>query len=255
MVAVETQRSYAELDLGELAKDESPLQLPYVSDWVVAIGSFEHGALKQGEIDRGANDHDDKQSDAESSNSVEQTFVELRTEPDSIGGPGVMWADVDADGLPDVYQPLIFAERLPDLFLHNRGGGRFVEEGERRGIADLVGGSHGAAWCYLDNDGVYDLINGTTLDNGSGNANDLFRNDGTGHFSRFRSAALEARRDETRAVLCFDMDGDGDLDLFAVTGYLGSDDPAGERNEVYRNDGDFQFTEIDGGELKLARLG
>ena len=37
--------------------------------------------------------------------------------------------------------------------------------------------------------------------------------------------------------IAFDMDSDGDLDVFGVTGWMGSGDPPAERNEVYRNDG------------------
>jgi hypothetical protein len=240
IVAVDTLKPYAEIDLGELPAEGVPLRLPYVSDWVVAIGAFGGQGERIGAADFDAN---------------EQSFVELRAGPGSIGGHGAMWADIDSDGLPDLYQPLIFAETLPDLFLHNRGAGEFVEEGELRGIADPDGGSHGAAWCDLDNDGDYDLINGSTVDDGTGNSNDIFRNDGSGRFTRVRSAALEARREATRAFLSLDMDGDGDLDLFAVTGYLGTDDPTNELNEVYRNDGNLRFSEIDGGALRAARVG
>jgi hypothetical protein len=51
------------------------------------------------------------------------------------------------------------------------------------------------------------------------------------------------------------MDGDGHLDIFAVNGYLGTDDPVGERNEIYRNNGNFQFTAVDNGALAIASAG
>ena len=66
----------------------------------------------------------------------------------------------------------------------------FAEEGARRGIADPDGRSHGAAWCDLDNDSDYDLINGTTFDDGSGIGNNVFRNDGAGTFVEVTSSVM-----------------------------------------------------------------
>lgn len=169
-----------------------------------------------------------------------------------------MFADADGDGLPDLYVTMIFNDPMPDLFYRNLGGGRFVEEGRRRGIADYDGGSHGACFADLDNDGDYDLFNGTTWDNPKYPAvNNVFRNDGRGHFTDVTaSAGIPARRTwPTRGVLTFDMDADGDLDLFCVTNYQGSADPAGECNEVYRDDGQFRFTPVEAGALTTAPCG
>ena len=52
-----------------------------------------------------------------------------------------------------------------------------------------------------------------------------------------------------------DMDNDGDLDIFAVSNYQGSNDPPGELNEVYRNGGSFTFTPETGGALESASAG
>ncbi len=183
------------------------------------------------------------------------SFSDIGSGPTLNGGHGAMWADIDADHLPDLYLPLIISGTLPDLFLHNKGGGRFIEEAGRRGIADRDGGSHGAAWCDLDNDGDYDLINGTTFDDGSGIQNDVFRNVGNGSYVEVKPRAVESREEATRAFISFDMDNDGDLDLFGVTNYQGSADPPDERNEVYRNEGDFHFTAITGGALERAPAG
>lgn len=56
-------------------------------------------------------------------------------------------------------------------------------------------------------------------------------------------------------VLAFDLDADGDLDLFCVTNYQGTADPPGERNEVYRNDGGLRFVPVEAGELSTAPCG
>ncbi len=51
------------------------------------------------------------------------------------------------------------------------------------------------------------------------------------------------------------MDRDGDLDLFGVSNYQGSEDPPDERNEIYRNEGNFKFTSITSGDLYTAPVG
>ena len=174
------------------------------------------------------------------------------------GGHGVMFADVDNDLLPDLYITMIFDNPMPELFFHNLGGGRFAEEGKRRGISDYDGGSHGACFADLDNDGDFDLLNGATWDRPQYPAiNNIYRNDGRGRFTDVTAASgiPPDRTWPTRAVLAFDMDRDGDLDIFCVTNAYGSDDPPGERNEIYRNNGNMRFTPISVGDLFTASCG
>ena len=151
------------------------------------------------------------------------------TGKDELGGHGVMFADVDRDGLPDLYITMIFNKPMPELFFRNLGNNRFAEEGAARGIADFDGGSHGGCWADLDNDGDYDLVNGTTWDNPKyPNHNNIYRNDGKGVFTDVTPQCMKQRREQTRGVICFDADGDGDLDVFCVTGWMGSGDPENE---------------------------
>jgi len=235
-VAVDTKKAYSEIQLGHLQPKAQTIKLPILSDWVVAVGHF-------------------GQPVRDNERQAELSFTDIWKGPRLKGGHGAMWADVDDDGLPDLYLPLIISDTLPDLFMHNKGGGVFAEEGASRGIADPDGGSHGAVWCDLDNDGDYDLINGTTFDDKSGIQNDVFRNDGNGRFVEVRPRAIESRQEATRAFISFDMDRDGDLDLFGVSNYQGSADPPDERNEIYRNEGNFTFTSITTGDLYTAPAG
>ena len=166
------------------------------------------------------------------------------------GSHGAFWGDATGDGLPDLY--LTYNEcRSGDRanrFYRNLGG-TFIEEAEARGIANRSGGTHGGAWVDLDNDGDYDLLNGTTyaIECSAGDVpplpNNLFQNDG-GTFVNRTPPAMAAYADYTRSILGFDMDKDGDLDIFAVNGDLGSRNRSGEQNELYRNDGGFNFTAI-----------
>jgi hypothetical protein len=101
-------------------------------------------------------------SDLRLANITDEAGVGGPSERGKTGGHGVMFADVDGDGLPDLYVTMIFEEAMPELFYRNLGGGRFREEGARRGIDDYDGGSHGACFADLNNDGHYDLFNGAT---------------------------------------------------------------------------------------------
>lgn len=175
---------------------------------------------------------------------------------DELGGHGVMFADVDNDGLADFYVTMIFTKPMPDLFFHNLGNSTFASDGALRGIDDFDGGSHGACWADLDNDGDFDLVNGTTWDNPDfPNHNNIFRNDGSGRFTEVTPECMRGCRAETRGVICFDMDNDGDLDIFCVSGWKGSGDPVEERNEILRNDGDFHFKALATGRLYSCPAG
>ena len=173
--------------------------------------------------------------------------------PSVTGGHGVMFGDATGDGRPDLYITMNFSDPQADLFFVNNGDSTFTELGAARGVADFDVGSHGAAFADLDNDSDYDLVNGATGETGA--PNNVFRNNGQGFFADVTPASMAARAEGTRGMVTFDMDRDGDLDIFAVSGYLGSGDPSGERNELYRNDGNFQFTSITSGAAYAAEAG
>lgn len=175
-----------------------------------------------------------------------------------LGGHGVIFADVDGNGLADLYLPLNHNQPMKDMFYLNKADEGFIELGELAGVADFDGGSHGSCFADLDNDGDFDLVNGATYPAGDVSAAiNIYRNDGFGYFEDFSDLRVFQRADsqETRGVVCFDMDGDGDIDIFSISGYLGTTDPDGDRNEVYRNDGDFHFTALDDEVLVRAPAG
>ncbi|NIP15371.1 MAG: hypothetical protein GWM88_11900 [Pseudomonadales bacterium] len=165
--------------------------------------------------------------------------------PDS-GSQGAAFADADADGLTDLYLTVgsdPVEAVLQDRFFHNHGGA-FVEEALARAIEDADGGSYGAVWADLDNDGDYDLVNAsayTDLGEAGGVAanNNVYQNDGTGSFADITAGDVadiaNARR--SRGVTAHDADGDHDLDLLSIP--LAAD--AGS-NEAYLNDGAMNFS-------------
>jgi hypothetical protein len=130
---------------------------------------------------------------------------------------GIATLDYDGDGLIDVYflngAPLkgTPAEtRQGNALYRNRGDGTFTDVTEGAGVGDLRH-SLGVASGDYDNDGDPDLY----VSNFGPNV--LYRNNGDGTFSDITDHAGVAGGDKFGAGVCFlDMDGDGDLDLYAA---------------------------------------
>ncbi|CAN5218541.1 VCBS repeat-containing protein [soil metagenome] len=100
----------------------------------------------------------------------------------------------------------------------------------------------GLAWCDINGDGHLDVFMGGA----SGQAGQLFINDGTGGFASDDSINEAWRRDaqcEDMAALFFDADGDGSPDLYVVSGGVECEpgDPV-LRDRLYLNDGTGRFS-------------
>ena len=162
------------------------------------------------------------------------------------GGHGLMFADVDGDGDPDLYITMNNSYPMSDLFFVNNGGGVLTESGNSHGISNADDGSHGWIWADLDNDGDYDGWNGSY----SKNIPYRNKNNEPGYFEDlFSTSGIENINNGTRGITTLDFDNDGDLDLFANNWYARSEM---ELNEFYRNNGDFTFIRIDNG-LSFAK--
>ncbi len=176
------------------------------------------------------------------------------------GGHGVMFAEVDDDSLPDYYLTNNLENNAdrPDFYFDNTDGASFTDLAAALGIQDTDGGSHGAVWADLDNDGDYDLVNGTTWDNsnpsrGNPDNDNVFENrlnEVSSDFNEITPATIQAVEIETRGITAFDWDADGDLDLFGVPGGTPEDSIAFE-NELDTG-GAFSFNAISGSVLTTA---
>lgn len=123
-------------------------------------------------------------------------------------GNGVAIADVDGDGLHDLY----FTTQMGSNQLwRNLGDGRFEDITPRAGVGlgDRV--SVTASFGDLDNDGDPDLFV-TTVNDG----NVLFVNDGSGRFDDRSTAAGVDHVGHSSGSVFFDYDRDGLLDLFVT---------------------------------------
>jgi len=123
-------------------------------------------------------------------------------------GNGIAVADVDGDGLYDVY----FVSQLGGNQLwKNLGNGRFQDITESAGVALKDRISVTASFADIDNDGDPDLYV-TTVRGG----NVLFENDGKGHFKDIsKESGLDYVGHSSGAVF-FDYNNDGLLDLYLV---------------------------------------
>ena len=172
-------------------------------------------------------------------------------------GNGVAAADVDGDGLLDLY----FTSQLGgDELWRNLGDGRFENVTARAGVGLAGRVSVTASFADVDNDGDADLFV-TSVRGG----NTLFLNDGTGRFHDATQEAGLAYSGHSSAAVFFDYDNDGRLDLFLAnvgvyttsergTGgaYVGIDDAfngqlypeRAERSILYRNLGGGHFADV-----------
>jgi hypothetical protein len=120
-------------------------------------------------------------------------------------GNGIAVADVDGDGLYDIY----FVNQVGGNELwKNLGGGRFRNITREAGVAlaDRIGVT--ASFADIDNDGDQDLFV-TTVRGG----NVLFENDGHGHFKDISKEAGVDLVTHSSGAVFFDFDRDGLVDL------------------------------------------
>jgi hypothetical protein len=123
-------------------------------------------------------------------------------------GTGLCAADVDGDGLPDLY----FVTQLGTSELwKNLGGGRFANITEPAGLQMPDAVAAGCAFGDIDNDGLPDLFV-TTVRHG----NRLFQNLGGGRFRDITAQAGVGYVGHSSGAVFFDYDGDGLLDLFVI---------------------------------------
>jgi hypothetical protein len=170
---------------------------------------------------------------------------------------GAVMADVDGDGDLDVY---VTALRAPNVLLINDGDGVFVDGTDAAAVGGGDWDSISAAFGDWDGDGDLDLAVANHREDGpdlleamvSGNMTDaahpnlVYQNDGEGGFSELELP--DNFRDGFGFLLSWlDLDGDGDLDLYAVNDFGAQWIP----NQVLINDGGALLS-VDWPEIEVA---
>ena len=177
-------------------------------------------------------------------------------------GNGIAMADVDGDGLSDLY----FTNQVGGNQLwKNVGGGKFQNITASARVAAPGKISVTASFADIDNDGDADLYV-TTVRGG----NMLFENDGHGRFRDISAASGLNYVGHSSGAVFFDYNRDGRLDLFLVNVgryttdtiggdgykyYVGFDDAFSghlkaerdERSILYRNEGKNRFIDVSKG--------
>ena len=120
-------------------------------------------------------------------------------------GNGIAVADVDGDGLYDIY---FLSQTGGNELWKNLGGGKFKNITEEAGVGVPGRISVTASFADIDNDGDQDLFV-TTVRGG----NLLFENDGHGHFHDITAEAGVGISAHSSGAVFFDYDHDGLLDL------------------------------------------
>ena len=172
-------------------------------------------------------------------------------------GNGIAIADVDGDGLHDIY----FTNQLGgNMLVRNLGGGKFSDITAAAGVALADRVSVTASFADLDNDGDADLYVTAVR---KGNA--LFENLGDGKFRDVTAASGLGHKGHSSSAVFFDYDKDGLVDLFLcnvgryttdavgpggyyvgfVDGFSGHLFPErSEQSILFRNQGALRFADV-----------
>jgi tetratricopeptide (TPR) repeat protein len=151
-------------------------------------------------------------------------FVDVTAEAGIVDpngrGLGVVAADLDGDGLIDLF---VANDTTANYFWHNVGGMKFEESALVSGVACNAQGAFqagmGTAVGDLDGDGLPDL----TVTNDYGESTSFFRNMGNGIFTDQTSKiglAAPSRYLVGFGIVLFDANNDGRLDLGQTNGHV-----------------------------------
>ena len=187
-------------------------------------------------------------------NNRDGTFTDV-SEPAGILKPGgryslgVVSADFDNDGWPDIY---VACDMTPSLLFHNLHNGTFEERGVEAGVAFNYDGAlqagMGVAVADYDGDGLLDIAK----TNFSGDLTSLYHNDDGKFFTDVsREAGLGARQYLGWGTAFLDVEDDGWQDLVVANGHVYPEVKGKQLGDtylqptiLYRNLGNGKFADV-----------
>lgn len=161
----------------------------------------------------------------------------------SFNGPAMVKADVNGDGLEDIFVGGN-AGQSSSIFLQT-GGGNFSGNSDSFKV-DAASSDESAAFADIDGDGDLDLYVGSggyhDFKKEDGALQDrLYLNNGKGDF--IKSTGLPAMQTSTGAVAFEDINGDGAVDIFVGGRVVPGEYPVAPRSYILINDGKGKFTD------------
>ena len=182
---------------------------------------------------------------------VENDFLDYNREPlmphvVSAEGPALAVADVNGDGLDDLY--VGGAKWQRGSLLLQRANGTFVQSSAPVFAADSTAEDVDATFFDADKDGDLDLYvvsaGNEFWDEFDELADRLYLNDGRGSFSKATNALPPAMRENGGTVTAADFDADGDIDLFVGSRVVAREYGRIPASHLLRNDGTGRFADV-----------
>lgn len=168
----------------------------------------------------------------------------------SYNGPRTAKADVNGDGLEDIY--ICGAQEQPGKLFVQKADGKFVESPQPEIQKDAASEDADALFFDADNDGdpdLYVVSGGYNFNDGDPQLQDRLYLNVNG---KFRSSSLPAETYSGSCVRAADFDNDGDQDLFVGSRVTPGRYPEAPESFLLINDGRGEFTKA--GESTSAAL-
>jgi hypothetical protein len=172
-------------------------------------------------------------------------FVEVTTDELAVGSDlshHSAWADLNNDGLPDLFvgQSTNFGQDRNHLLIHGELG-EFVDVAQEDPLAMFWMSPRAVSWQDINNDGFVDLAIANS--GGDNQQNWIMINQGDGSFVR-ENNELNQMWSEGRGIAWSDYNNDGLPDMYITNGSQDELPMAWRRNGLFRNNGDGTWTDV-----------